>query len=66
MKKLNKTERKNAEAKLGANGSYHPKGIEIKAFIEYYLKLRDLYKKDDLPLAFFEQAIEDRLNQMRY
>ncbi len=66
MKKLNKTERKNTEAKLGANGSYHPKGIEINAFIEYYLKLRDLYKKDDLPLAFFEQAIEDRLNQMRY
>ncbi len=48
------------------DGNYHPKGIEINAFIEYYLKLRDLYKKDDLPKAFFEQAIEDRLNQMRY
>ena len=47
-------------------GLYHPKRIEINAFIEYYLKLRDLYKKDDLPRAFFEQAIEDRLNQMRY
>ncbi|MCR5672583.1 MAG: helix-turn-helix domain-containing protein [Lachnospiraceae bacterium] len=47
-------------------GMYHPKRIEINAFIEYYLKLRDLYKKDDLPRAFFEQAIEDRLNQMRY
>ncbi len=49
-----------------SDGQYHPKGIEINAFIEYYLKLRDLNKKNDLPKAFFEQAIEDRLNQMRY
>ena len=48
------------------DGQYFPKRIEINAFIEYYLKLRDLYKKDDLPQPFFEQAIEDRLNQMRY
>ena len=48
------------------DGSYHPKRLEINAFIEYYLKLRDLYKKNDLPRPFFEQAIEDRLNQMRY
>ena len=48
------------------NGLYYPKRIEINAFIEYYLKLRDLHKKNDLPQAFFEQAIEDRLNQMRY
>lgn len=48
------------------NGQYYPKRIEINAFIEYYLKLCDLYKKGDLPQAFFEQAIEDRLNQMRY
>ena len=48
------------------DGQYHPKGIEINAFIEYYLKLRELNKKNDLPKAFFEQAIEDRLNQMRY
>ncbi len=66
MKNMSKTEKKNIESELSAKGSYHPKGIEINAFIEYYLKLRDLYKKDDLPLAFFEQAIEDRLNQMRY
>ncbi len=45
---------------------YHPKRIEINAFIEYYLKLRDLLKKNELPRAFFEQAVEDRLNQMRY
>ena len=66
MKNLNKSEKKNVESELNANGLYHPKRIEINAFIEYYLKLRDLYKKDDLPRAFFEQAIEDRLNQMRY
>lgn len=66
MKHMNKSEKKNVESELAANGLYHPKRIEINAFIEYYLKLRDLYKKDDLPLAFFEQAIEDRLNQMRY
>ena len=66
MKNLNKSEKKKVESELNANGLYHPKHIEINAFIEYYLKLRDLYKKDDLPRAFFEQAIEDRLNQMRY
>ncbi len=54
------------ESELAITGLYHPKGIEINAFIEYYLKLRDLYKNDELPKAFFEQAIEDRLNQMRY
>ena len=48
---------KNVESELSANGLYHPKRIEINAFIEYYLKLRDLYKKDDLPRPFFEQAI---------
>ena len=66
LKQLNKSEKKNVESELNANGLYYPKRIEINAFIEYYLKLRDLYKKDDLPRAFFEQAIEDRLNQMRY
>ena len=65
-KNLNKSEKKKVESELNANGLYQPKRIEINAFIEYYLKLRDLYKKDDLPRAFFEQAIEDRLNQMRY
>ena len=66
MSNMNKTEKKNAESNLRTKGLYHPKGIEINAFIEYYLKLRDLYKKGDLPRPFFEQAIEDRLNQMRY
>ncbi len=66
MKNLNKSEKKKVESELNSNGLYHPKRIEINAFIEYYLKLHDLYKKDDLPRAFFEQAIEDRLNQMRY
>ena len=66
MKSMNRTEKKNVESELNANGLYYPKRIEINAFIEYYLKLRDLYKKNDLPRAFFEQAIEDRLNQMRY
>ena len=66
MKDVNKSEKKNIESDLNANGLYHPKRIEINAFIEYYLKLQDLYKKGDLPRAFFEQAIEDRLNQMRY
>ena len=66
MKDMNKTEKKNLESELNSKGLYHPKRIEINAFIEYYLKLRDLNKKDDLPRAFFEQAIEDRLNQMRY
>lgn len=66
MKAMNKSEKKAAESELNANGLYYPKRIEINAFIEYYIKLRDLYKKDDLPRAFFEQAIEDRLNQMRY
>ena len=66
MKNMNKSEKKSVEYELNANGLYHPKRIEINAFIEYYLKLQDLYKKDDLPRAFFEQAIEDRLNQMRY
>ena len=65
-KDMNKSEKKNVEAELSTNGLYYPKRIEINAFIEYYFKLRDLYKKDDLPRAFFEQAIEDRLNQMRY
>ncbi len=55
-----------SRSELEKNGLYHPKGIEINAFLEYYLKLRDLYKKNELPQAFFEQAIEDRLNQMRY
>ena len=55
-----------SESELEVNGLYHPKGIEINAFIEYYLKLRDLNKNKELPRAFFEQAIEDRLNQMRY
>ncbi len=64
--RMSKSEKKNSESELNASGLYHPKRIEINAFIEYYLKLRDLYKKEDLPLAFFEQAIEDRLNQMRY
>ena len=66
MKGMNKSEKKNVESELNANGLYYPKRIEINAFIEYYLKLRDLHKKNDLPRAFFEQAIEDRLNQMRY
>ena len=66
MKNMNKTEKRNAESELNANGLYYPKRIEINAFIEYYLKLRDLYKKNDLPRPFFEPAIEDRLNQMRY
>ena len=66
MKNMNRAEKKSAESELNSNGLYHPKRIEINAFIEYYLKLRDLYNKDDLPRAFFEQAIEDRLNQMRY
>ena len=65
-KNMDKAEKKNIESELKSNGLYHPKRIEINAFIEYYLKLRDLYKKNDLPRAFFEQAIEDRLNQMRY
>ena len=66
MKGMNKGEKKKIETELNANGLYYPKRVEINAFIEYYLKLRDLYKKNDLPRAFFEQAIEDRLNQMRY
>ena len=66
MKYMNKTEKRKVESELNSNGLYYPKRIEINAFIEYYLKLRDLYKKDDLPRPFFEQAIEDRLNQMRY
>ena len=66
MKDMNAAEKKEAKSKLSVSGLYHPKGIEINAFIEYYLKLRDLYKKGSLPRAFFEQAIEDRLNQMRY
>ena len=65
-KNMNRSEKKKIESELSTNGLYHPKRIEINAFIEYYLKLRELYKKDDLPRAFFEQAIEDRLNQMRY
>ncbi len=65
-KDMNKSEKRKVESELNTNGLYYPKRIEINAFIEYYLKLRDLYKKDDLPRAFFEQAIEDRLNQMRY
>ena len=66
MKSMNKSEKKKIESELETNGLYYPKRIEINAFIEYYLKLRDLYKKESLPKAFFEQAIEDRLNQMRY
>ena len=66
MKDMNKSEKKSVEEELNAHGLYHPKRIEINAFIEYYLKLQDLYKKGDLPRAFFEQAVEDRLNQMRY
>jgi transcriptional regulator with XRE-family HTH domain len=65
-KGMNKSEKKNVESGLNLYGLYHPKGIEINAFIEYYLKFRDLYKTGDLPKAFFEQALEDRLNQMRY
>ena len=62
-----KTKKKNLSgSKSAGNDLYHPKGIEINAFIEYYLKLRELNKKNELPQAFFEQAIEDRLNQMRY
>ena len=66
MKDMNKTEKRKTESELNTNGLYYPKRIEINAFIEYYLKLRDLYKKEELPRPFFEQAIEDRLNQMRY
>ena len=66
MKGMNKSEKRKIESELEANGLYHPKRIEINAFIEFFLKLRDLYKKNDLPKPFFEQAIEDRLNQMRY
>lgn len=66
MKNMNRSEKRNVEAGLSSNGLYHTKGIEINAFIEYYLKLRELNKKNDLPQAFFEQAVEDRLNQMRY
>ncbi len=66
MKSLSKAEKRKIESELNANGLYYPKRIEINAFIEYYLKLRDLYKKGELPPAFFEQAVEDRLNQMRY
>ncbi|MCR5687884.1 MAG: helix-turn-helix domain-containing protein [Lachnospiraceae bacterium] len=66
MDGMDDQEKEAAENRLSSAGSYHPKGIEINAFIEYYLKLRDLYKSSDLPRAFFEQAIEDRLNQMRY
>ena len=65
-KGMSKSEKKKVESGLNLSGLYHPKGIEINAFIEYYLKLRDLYRKKELPKAFFEQAVEDRLNQMRY
>ena len=45
-----KAEKEAAESRLNTKGLYHPKGIEINAFIEYYLKLRELYKKL-LPLS---------------
>ena len=63
---MDESEKEAAESRLNTKGLYHPKGIEINAFIEYYLKLRELYKNNDLPKPFFDQAIEDRLNQMRY
>ena len=45
IKSMNKTEKKKVESELNTNGLYYPKRIEINAFIEYYLKLRDLHKK---------------------
>ncbi len=66
MSTMNKSEKKAAESELKMRGLYHPKGLEINAFIEYYLKLKDLYNSNELPRSFFEQAVEDRLNQMRY
>ncbi|MCR5302333.1 MAG: helix-turn-helix domain-containing protein [Lachnospiraceae bacterium] len=66
MNDMNESEKKAAESKLRSAGLYNPKGLEINAFIEYYLKLRNLYRNNELPKAFFEQAVEDRLNQMRF
>ena len=66
MSEMNEGEIEDAEYELNVNGSYNLKGLEINAFLEYYLKLKDLLKNNDLPQAFFHQAVEDRLNQMRY
>lgn len=51
---------------LSTGGNDSEKGREINAFIDYYLKFLDLYKKNDLPRELFETAIEDRLKQMKY
>ena len=66
MTNMSEYEIEEVEFQLDNEGLYHNKGIEINAFINYYMKLRDLRKNNDLPLEFFNQAVEDRLNQMRF
>ena len=66
MSEMNESDAEDAEYELDVNGCYNPKGLEINAFLEYYMKLRDLREKNDLPPAFFNQAVEDRLDRMRF
>ena len=55
MKEMDKSKKKNIESELSTNGLYNPKRIEINAFIEYYLKLRDLHKKTTFPGLFLNR-----------
>ncbi|KXB60877.1 helix-turn-helix domain-containing protein [Lachnoanaerobaculum saburreum] len=47
------------------SGNYNQKSNEINDFIDYFLKLYDLYKHNKLKREFFDQAISDRLDNLK-
>ena len=46
------------------NGNYNQKSKEINDFLNYFFKLYDLYKHNNLEREIFEQAISDRLDKL--
>ncbi len=63
---LSDVEKEDFNFEYVTKGNASKKGKEINSFIEYYLKLYDLYKNNNLPQDMFETAINDRINQMKY
>ena len=53
----------NWDFSTGGNGN--EKSAEINAFLNYFFKLYDVYKRNDLPREIFDQSISDRLDKLK-
>lgn len=49
---------------FSTGGNDNKKSAEINAFLNYFFKLYDVYKRNDLPREIFDQAISDRLDKL--